>query len=151
MPQAGKPDRESFLAGLADLREFVKALPAAYGIDPARLFVMGFSQGAILGSALAMETPDTVRGIVMHSGYVPQALGNAGFGITAGGLAGKPFFVAHGKYDDVLPVGFARDSHEYLQQAGADVVYQEYPIGHSISEESLYDLSEWLTGQLDRA
>jgi predicted esterase len=25
------------------------------------------------------------------------------------------------------------------------VIYREYPIGHAISEESLFDASEWLT------
>ncbi|MGA7733062.1 MAG: PHB depolymerase family esterase [Chloroflexia bacterium] len=149
MPRIGMPDAETFLASLAALREFIAGLPSAYGIDPVRLYVLGFSQGAILGSVLAMSTPEAVRGVVMHSGYVPQALGNVSLDITPEGLAGKPFFVAHGKYDDVLPVSLARDSHEYLQEAGADVLYQEYPIGHSIGEESLYDLSEWLTRQLD--
>ncbi len=149
MPEIGRPDPESFLASLSDLRDFVADLPAAYGIDPNRLYILGFSQGAIIGSVLTMITPTTVRGIVMHSGYVPQALGNIELDIKPDGLAGKPFFVAHGKYDDTLPVAFARDSYEYLQEVGADVIYQEYPIGHSISEESLYDLSEWLTLQLD--
>ena len=149
MPQVGKPDADTFLASLEDLREFVAGLPAAYGIDPARLYILGFSQGAIIGSVLAMVVPEAVSGVVMHSGYVPQALGNIELDVAPGGLVGKPFFVAHGKYDDVLPVTFARDSHEYLQEVGADVSYREYPIGHSISEESLYDLGEWLTRRLD--
>lgn len=149
MPQVGSPDKESFMASMGELREFVVGLPAAYGIDPARLYLLGFSQGAIIGSVLAMDMPEALRGVVMHSGYVPQALGTIALDIGPAGLAGKPFFIAHGKYDDVIPVTFARDSHEYLEEAGAEVVYQEYPIGHSISEESLYDLSEWLTAELD--
>ena len=111
--------------------------------------LMGFSQGAIIGSVLAMALPDKVRGVVMHSGYVPQAVENMELDITPEGLVGKPFLVAHGKYDDVIPVVLGRDSYEYLQETGAEVVYQEYPIGHSISEESLYDFSEWLTRELD--
>lgn len=149
MAEVGKPDSDSFKESLGGLRTFIEGLPAAYEIDPARLYVLGFSQGAILGSVLAMSAPDLVRGVAMHSGYVPQALDGAALDIDPAGLAGKRFFVAHGKYDDVLPVSFARDSHEYLEQAGADVAYQEYPIGHSISEESLYDLSQWLTRRLD--
>ena len=149
LPSVGQPDRETFLASLAVLKEFVRGLPGAYGIDPERLYLMGFSQGAIIGSVLAMEIADKIRGVVMHSGYVPQAFENMNLEITPEGLKGKPFFVAHGKYDDVLPVALGRDSYEYLQEAEAEVVYQEYPIGHSISEESLYDFSEWLTRELD--
>lgn len=150
LPSIGQPDRETFLASLEVLKEFVGGLPGAYGIDPDRLYLMGFSQGAIIGSVLAMEFADKIRGVVMHSGYVPQAFENMNLEITPEGLKSKPFFVAHGKYDDVLPVALGRDSSEYLQEAGAEVVYQEYPIGHSISEESLYDVSEWLTRELDK-
>ncbi len=150
LPSIGQPDRETFLASLEALKEFIGGLPAVYGIDHERLYLVGFSQGAIIGSVLAMALPDRVRGVVMHSGYVPQAAENMELDVTPEGLMGKPFFVAHGKYDDVLPVTLGRDSNEYLQEAGAEVVYQEYPIGHSISEESLYDLSEWLTRELDR-
>jgi phospholipase/carboxylesterase len=149
LPSIGQPDRETFLASLEALKEFVGGLPGAYGIDPGRLYLMGFSQGAIIGSVLAMALPDKMRGVVMHSGYVPQAVENMELEISPEGLAGKPFLVAHGKYDDVIPVGLGRDSYEYLQEVGAEVVYQEYPIGHSISEESLYDFSEWLTRELD--
>ncbi|MEO6457079.1 MAG: phospholipase, partial [Chloroflexia bacterium] len=64
-------------------------------------------------------------------------------------LQGKPFFVAHGKYDDVIPVTYGRDAAEYLTEHNARLTYQEYPVGHTISEESFYDLSEWLSGELD--
>lgn len=150
LPSVGNPDKETFLSSLEILKEFVAGLPAAYNIDPTRLYLMGFSQGAIIGSVVTMSIPDLVQGLVMHSGYVPQAFENMDLEIGPEGLNGKPVFVAHGKYDDVLPMGLGRDSYEYLQEADADVIYQEYPIGHSISEESLYDLSEWLTRELDR-
>ena len=100
-----------------------------------------------MSSALAMMVPDAIAGVVMHSGYMLAQ--HTGLELNPRGLAGKPFFVAHGKYDDVIPVTWGRDAQEYLEAAGADMIYKEYPIGHSISEESLYDLSEWLTAHLD--
>jgi phospholipase/carboxylesterase len=90
--------------------------------------------------------PERVRGVVMHSGYVPSG---SGLGFKLEQAAGVPFFVAHGLYDEVIPVRFGREAHEYLGGIGAKVTYQEYPIGHSISEESLDDLSEWLTSKID--
>ena len=145
--QIGSPDDESMKASLDELRAFIAGLSGAYGIDPERLYLLGFSQGAVLSSALAMQMPEAITGVVMHSGYVPSQ--HTGLDLRPDALAGKPFFVAHGKYDDVIPVTWGRDAHEYLEAAGADVVYKEYPIGHGISEESLYDLSEWLTAHLD--
>ena len=84
----------------------------------------------------------------MHSGYVPV---DAGLDLSSDGMEGKPFFLAHGRYDDVIPAKYGRDSYAYLLEQGARALYNEYPIGHSISEESLYELSEWLTGALNRA
>jgi phospholipase/carboxylesterase len=147
MAQIGSPDDDSLNESLEELREFVTRLPEAHSVDPARLYLMGFSQGAVVSAALSMLLPQAIRGVVMHSGYVPTL--HTDLELKPDGLAGKPFFVAHGKYDDVIPVTFGRDAQEYLEAASAVVTYREYPIGHSISEESLYELSEWLTARLD--
>ncbi|MEO8287599.1 MAG: alpha/beta hydrolase [Chloroflexota bacterium] len=143
----GEADDESFMTSVQELRTFLEGLPEAYDIDPSRLYLFGFSQGAVLSSALAMLIPGAITGIIMHSGYISTH--HAGLDLPADGLKDKPFFLAHGKYDDVIPVTWGRDALEYLEAAGAHVIYKEYPIGHSISEESLYDAGEWLTAHLD--
>ncbi|MDQ3930865.1 MAG: phospholipase, partial [Chloroflexota bacterium] len=146
MAQVGHPEEETMHTSLAELREFIEGMVPAYDIDPQRLYLLGFSQGAVMSAALCLTLPEKIAGAIMHSGYVPV---DAGLDLEPERITGKPFFVAHGKYDDVIPVTFGRDAHEYLVEANARVTYHEYPIGHSISEESLYDLSEWLTGELD--
>ncbi|HEX9988827.1 MAG TPA: alpha/beta hydrolase [Chloroflexia bacterium] len=146
MYEIGRPDNDTLLASLLELQAFIRGLPAAHNIDPQRLYLMGFSQGAVMSAALALTVPEQVRGVIMHSGYVPT---EAALDLQTAGIKDKPFFLAHGKYDDVIPVTFGRDAEEYLSEAGARLTYREYPIGHTISEESLYDLSEWLTRELD--
>ena len=143
----GGQDSETLRASLEVARQFIEEMLLAYSIDPGQLFVMGFSQGAVMSAGLAMTMPD-IRGVVMHSGYMP---GTANVEGTPALLDGKPFFVAHGTYDDLVPVSWGRSAAEYLEEQGAKVTYNEYPIGHSISEESLYELSEWLSRELDRA
>jgi phospholipase/carboxylesterase len=146
MYEIGKPDNDTLLTSLSELQVFINRLPAAHNIDPQRLYLMGFSQGAIMSATLALTVPEQVRGVIMHSGYVPT---ESAIDLHPEGIKDKPFFVAHGKYDDVIPVTFGRDAEEYLSEAGARLTYREYPIGHTISEESLYDLGEWLTRELD--
>ncbi|HEY0069617.1 MAG TPA: alpha/beta hydrolase [Chloroflexia bacterium] len=146
MGQVGSPEDETLHASLEELREFVEGVIPAYKLDPARLFVMGFSQGAVMSSALALTEPEKVRGVIMHSGYVPV---ESGLDFKPDDARGKPFFIAHGMYDEVIPVRFGRHARDYLTGIGAAVTYQEYPIGHSISEESLDDLSEWLTKTME--
>ncbi|HYP21380.1 MAG TPA: alpha/beta hydrolase [Chloroflexia bacterium] len=146
MAQVGSPEDETLRASLRELHEFVQGIVPAYRLDPSALFVMGFSQGAVMSAAVSLTMPERVRGVVMHSGYVPA---ESGLDFKVEQAAGKPFFVAHGQYDEVIPVRFGREAHEYLGRIGAEVTYREYPIGHSISEESLDDLSEWLTSRID--
>lgn len=148
MAEVGSPDEDTLYTSLHELREFVDGLPTAYGIDPQRLFLLGFSQGAIMSASLALTAPNKVKGVVMHSGYVPA---DSGLDVVSGGIEGKPFFVAHGIYDEVIPAIYGRQSEAYLSSQKARLVYREYPMGHSISEESLYDLSEWLSQQLDES
>lgn len=142
----GSPEEETMKKSLEELRKFVQGVVPAHGIDPRRLYLMGFSQGAVMSAAICLTMPDEIAGVVMHSGYVPA---ESGLDLKPEQIEGKPFFLAHGKYDDVIPVTYGRDAHEYLVEAKALVTYQEYPMGHTISEESLYDVSEWLTGELD--
>jgi phospholipase/carboxylesterase len=146
MYQIGSPDPETMAVSMEEVREFIEGMVPAYNVDPQRFYLLGFSQGAILAAALALTMPERIAGVVMHSGYVPTS---AGLDLQPEAIKGKPFFVAHGKYDDIIPVTLGRDGEEYLSEAGARLTYQEYPIGHSISEESLYDLSEWLTREID--
>ena len=144
----GQPDAQTMHASIEELREFMEGIIPAYDIDPERLFMMGFSQGAIMSATMCLLYPERVRGVVMHSGYIPDKMG---LDLKPDKLHGKGFFVAHGIYDDVIPVSFGRAANEYLSATGARLTYREYPIGHTISEESLYDLSEWLTNEVDES
>jgi phospholipase/carboxylesterase len=132
-------------ASLEQLRPFLEAMLPAYSIDPRRLWVMGFSQGAVMSVVLTLTSPEVVRGIVMHSGYVPV---KSGLELQPEKARKVSIFIAHGKYDDIIPPDWGRASEAYLRPHIERLTYREYPIGHSISEESLYDLSEWLTSQL---
>lgn len=137
-------DDAGFAAGLADLRAFVEALPAAYPVDPARMVFMGFSQGAAMSLALALAAPELVQGVAALAGFVPeQAAGWA----TPGKLAGKPIFIAHGRTDETVSVEQARAANTLLAGAGAEVSYHEYDIGHKLNAKGMNDLKAWLAAR----
>ncbi len=146
MYRIGETDAKTIQSSLIELRKFIEGMIDLYRIDPKRLYLMGFSQGAIMSAALTLAAPEKIRGVIMHSGYVPTDTGPAANPV---GLQGKPFFMAHGKYDDIIPVTYGRDAAEYLAEHNTRLTYQEYQVGHTISEESFYDLSEWLSNELD--
>ena len=51
----------------AAIAAFLPDLVARLAADPARVFLFGFSQGAIMSLEVALTRPDLVRGVVLHS------------------------------------------------------------------------------------
>ncbi len=130
------------------LARFVDEVTVAYRTDPARVFLFGFSQGAIMSLALLLARPDLVRAVVAHSGRLarlpgpvppPQALSRA------------EVLVLHGAQDDVVPVSQGHQAYEVLAPTlGSRVAYRAFEgLGHGISEDSLGEAARWLTARLD--
>ena len=128
---------------------FINEVVAAYGADPRRVYLMGFSQGAIMSASVALTRPDLIAGAVLMSGRIlpevqpliaaPQE------------LEGLPLLVVHGTADSVLPIHHARASRKLLSSLPVELTYREYPMGHEVSQESLNDVALWLTTRLDKA
>jgi phospholipase/carboxylesterase len=128
------------------LVRFIGETVAAYGADPARVYLMGFSQGAMMGGWVALTRPDLVAGAALMSGRVPEELRDQI--ASPEQLAGKPFLVVHGTRDDVLPIHNGRASRDLLQGLPVELTYREYPMGHEVSAQSLSDVVTWLSARL---
>ncbi len=146
LQEVGSPESEQFVESYNKLSQFLDDIQKHYPIDPMRTFFLGFSMGTVMSYALALTKPQRIKGIVAHSGYVPE---NTNLQFQWDNLGKTCFFVAHGTNDPVIPVEFGRRAKELLSKSSAPLVYREYPIQHQISDESLRDLSDWLTKQLD--
>ena len=142
----GTPDAGQFEESYDRLSKFVQDVKAGYPVDPGRIFLLGFSMGSIMSLALSLSKPGLFNGVVAHSGYVPE---NASLKFRWDELAGLGVFVAHGIDDPVIPIEFGRRTRDLLTKSPADLTYREYPIGHTISEESLADFSSWLRKRLE--
>jgi phospholipase/carboxylesterase len=126
---------------------FIAEALAAYGGDPARVYLLGFSQGAIMSASVALTEPQLVAGTVLMSGRVPSEI--RPLIAPAERLAGKPFLVVHGIYDEVLPIQNGRASRAILSELPVALMYKEYPMAHEVSPQSLDDVTAWLTARLD--
>jgi phospholipase/carboxylesterase len=142
----GTPHPQQFDESYSRLVRFVDDVKRGYAVDPRRVFLLGFSMGSIMSFALSLTHPETVRGVIAHSGYIPE---NTNLKFVWDRLQQLSLFVAHGIDDSVIPISFARRTHDLLSGTAADLTYKEYPIPHSISEESLADVSSWLQKKLD--
>ncbi len=129
-PAPRGPTLDDLRPSAETLLRFVDAYASENQLDASQFDAVGFSQGAVLAATLALLHPERIGRAGVLSGFLP-----AGAESLAGSqpLRGKPFFVAHGTHDTMVPVGTARRSVELLEQAGAHVTYCEDEVGHKLS------------------
>lgn len=146
-PQGFVADLRQAEQSRALLLKFIDELVETYEADSACVFLMGFSQGAMMSLSAALTQPDRVKGVVAMSGRLPsQVLAQAA---SPEKLQGMPVFVSHGIYDPVLPIDGGRDCRKNLEALPVVLTYREYPMGHEVSMESLRDVASWLKSTLD--
>ena len=130
------------------LQTFIEQAIDQYQADPQRVYLAGFSQGAIISLGATLTRPELVRGLVVMSGrWMPEI----GPQVEPQTLHQKPVFVVHGAYDQVIPVRYGRAIRDFLQTLPVELSYREYPMRHEVSLESLQDITMWLTQQLNSA
>ena len=129
------------------LLDFVDEAVDAYGLDPARVYVMGFSQGSTISMSLALTAPDKLAGVVAMSGRTLPDLSPKI--APSEKLKGLSVHVVHGTDDQVLPIHYGRETRDILSRLPVNLTYHEYPMAHHVSAQSLSDISEWLKLRLD--
>ncbi len=134
------------------LLDFIDELIETYTLNPNQIYLMGFSQGAVMSFSLALTKSNRFAGVVAMSGRIQQEvlqqMHNLNL-VDTKGLIGLPIFVAHGNADPMLPIQYGRTSRDLLKTLSVELTYREYPMGHQVSAESIGEIGAWLTEQLD--
>ena len=76
------------------------------------MYLIGFSQGAILSMTLGLKLQNRIKGIIALSGYIP-AIVKEEYEISP--LDGISVFISHGEYDHVLPYEWGEDAERYYK------------------------------------
>ena len=140
--QVGYPDRETFFESFAALSRWLDLLPEALSMPWERIVLGGFSMGAVMSYSIGLGPGrPTPAGIMALSGFMPTV---EGFELELERARGLSVAMAHGSADEVISVEFGRDARDRLQAAGADVLYRESPVPHTIDPAIIPDLREWL-------
>ena len=139
-------DAQQAEAARVTLSNFIAQLPQRHDIDPARIWIAGFSQGGIMSAGVALTQPGQVAGFGILSGRIlPEVLPLVQAGPQLAALQGH---VSHGVQDQVLGIHFARKSREVLGELGVPLSYHEYEEGHRLSGAMAGDFLQWLSLQL---
>lgn len=145
--QVGAPDPETFLETFGRLERWLAAVAEETGVPIERTVLGGFSQGAVMSWALSIG-PDRPRpaGVLALSGFVPEV---PRFELQED-LSGLGVAIAHGTGDQVIPVSFGRAAREQAERGGAEVLYRESPVPHTIDPGVIGDLAAWLRARTSR-
>jgi phospholipase/carboxylesterase len=113
------------------------------GIDATAVVLAGFSQGGAMALLAGLRHAERLAGVMALSCYLPLAATLAAEASAAN--RDVPIFMAHGLYDDVIPVDRARRSRDLLIAAGYRVEWHEYRVPHAVCAEEMGDIAAWLT------
>jgi phospholipase/carboxylesterase len=141
----GKPHREVFDDAVNRLTNFIENACGEYPLDKNQIYLLGFSQGAILSMTLGLTLGDRVKGIVALSGYIPKFVKEEYEIKPVNNLS---LFISHGEMDPVLPFEWGIENSNYFNEKGAKVTFKEYPVGHTVSLQNHKDFMEWLTNDI---
>lgn len=112
------------------------------GIAPSRIFLAGFSQGGAIALQTGLRYTESLGGILALSTYLPLSSTLQ----SEANMNNKniPIFMAHGIQDPIVPLFLALGSRQHLEKLGYQVNWHEYLMPHSVCEDEIEDIEQWL-------
>ncbi len=149
VPRVGYPDPASFREAYRELAAFHDELWQRTGIGPEQTVLGGFSMGTVMSYALGLggDRP-APAGVLALSGFIPAV---EGWQASLEDRTPTRVLIAHGRNDGVIPVTFARQARERLEQAGFAVDYRESEAAHHVDAGDIPRVVTWLGATLGAA
>jgi phospholipase/carboxylesterase len=113
-----------------------------YNIDPTRIAIGGFSDGASYALSLGVTNGDLFTHVVAFS---------PGFMAPASEHGSPALFISHGTHDRVLPIDVcSRKIVPRVKRAGYRVQYKEFDGPHTVPPEIASEAIEWFLKDASR-
>jgi phospholipase/carboxylesterase len=146
VPRVGYPDHDTFHAAYTALAGFHDELWERTGLTPAQTVLGGFSMGSVMSYSLGLGVDRPApAGILAFSGFVPVV---DGWEPDLASRQATRVFIAHGRRDPVMEVGFARRARELIEAGGLPVEYHESGAAHHIDPAHVGPATAWLGATL---
>ena len=134
-------NREQMESSRALVHQLIDAEIQA-GVAPENVFLVGFSQGAVMALYAGLRYSRRLGGLVALSGYLalPTVLADEAHAANRR----TPVFLSHGRRDETLTVDHGRDAVAHLQSLGYAVEYHEDDSAHRINSRTLRHIRAFL-------
>ncbi len=127
---------------------FISNACKAYKSDSTKVFIMGYSQGAIMAYDLALNAPKKIKGVLILSGMLPEEVKPTKADWSS--INKVHYFIAHGNSDNVIDIKEAEKAVSYLKEKGnKEINYKNYEMPHALTGNELNDIKKWLKKQID--
>ena len=127
------------------LLDLIETLTVEGVADPARVFLLGFSQSCALNYRFAFTYPEALRGVIGICGGIPGDWDTS----TTYGPGRVDVLHLAGTRDEFYPPERVRDYERQLATRARSVVFKTYDAEHEIVPAMRRDVVQWLTRASD--
>ncbi len=117
------------------------------GVDPSRIIIAGFSQGAAMSLFVGARYPEPLAGIMALSGY--HVLRSTFEAERNDANRGTEMFFGHGSEDPMVKPAWGKTAKaDFEGWTTAPIHWREYPMGHEVCPPQIEDVGAWLRERL---
>jgi len=127
-----------------ELARFIRAAVITYGLDPERMFALGYSNGANIASTVMLVEPGVLQSSILLRPmlvYEPNEEKD---------LSGSAVFISAGRMDPIVPTTSVERLAALFESSHADVTLKWQLGGHSLVPSEVREAAEWLNLQRTR-
>jgi len=120
-----------------ELARFIRAAVVTYRLDPARVFALGYSNGANVASTVIFVEPGILQGAILFRPmlvYEPSERND---------LTGSAVFISAGRMDPIVPAASVERLVELFESGHAEVTLKWQLAGHNLVPSEVREAAEW--------
>jgi phospholipase/carboxylesterase len=121
-----------------ELARFIRGAVVTYRLDPARVFALGYSNGANIASTVMFIEPGILQGAIL---FRPMLVYEP---VKKNDLTGSAVFISAGRMDPIVPAASVERLAELFEAARAEVTLKWQLAGHNLVPSEIREAAEWL-------
>ncbi len=127
-----------------ELARFIRAAITKYGLDPTRIYALGYSNGANIASTVMFVEPGLIQGAILFRPmlvFEPQEQND---------LSGSSVFISAGRMDPIVPASSIERLVELFESRHGEVTLKWQLAGHNLVPSEVREAADWLALQRAR-
>lgn len=129
------------ITSISQIHSTITALCKQYGCKNENIYLLGFSQWAIISTLYSLIHPSSIWGLISLSG---RLLDEARWLSLSWAISKLRIFIWHGTMDTTIHSNESEKLRLFLSQYTENIEYYQYPIWHSLSENEVTAIMHFL-------